>query len=59
MKLCNRENCRVTASLSLCVKTLFAAMCVGTALAETQEETAARIKWFTDARFGMFVHFGA
>ena len=27
--------------------------------AETEAETAARIKWFTDARFGMFVHFGA
>ena len=29
------------------------------ALAETEAETAARLKWFTDARFGMFIHFGA
>ena len=34
-------------------------MCAGTAFAETPDETAARIKWFTDARFGMFIHFGA
>ena len=32
-------------------------MCAGTAFAETPDETAARIKWFTDARFGMFIHF--
>ena len=29
------------------------------AFAETEAETAARLKWFTDARFGMFIHFGA
>ena len=27
--------------------------------AETEAEQAARLKWFTDARFGMFIHFGS
>ena len=27
--------------------------------AETEAEQSARLKWFTDARFGMFIHFGA
>ena len=45
--------------MKYCVKILFAVMCAGTAFAETPDETAARIKWFTDARFGMFIHFGA
>ena len=26
---------------------------------ETEAEQAARLKWFTEARFGMFIHFGA
>ena len=26
---------------------------------ETEAERNARLKWFTDARFGMFIHFGA
>ena len=26
---------------------------------ETEAERTARLKWFTDARFGMFIHFGA
>ena len=29
------------------------------AFAETEAEQAARLKWFTDARFGMFIHFGS
>ena len=29
------------------------------ASAETDAEKSARMKWFTDARFGMFIHFGA
>ena len=29
------------------------------AVAETAAEQAARLKWFTDARFGMFIHFGS
>ena len=29
------------------------------ALAEAEAECASRTKWFTDARFGMFIHFGA
>ena len=45
--------------MKCCFKILFAVMCAGTAFAETPDETAARIKWFTDARFGMFIHFGA
>ena len=43
---------------------VFAALTCGlslssSAFAETEAETAARLKWFTDARFGMFIHFGA
>ena len=45
--------------MKCCFRILFAVMCAGTAFAETPDETAARIKWFTDARFGMFIHFGA
>ena len=30
----------------------------GATLAETDAEKAQRMKWWTDARFGMFIHFG-
>ena len=36
-----------------------AAMASLAGLSETEAEQAARLKWFTDARFGMFIHFGA
>ena len=36
-----------------------AAMVSLAGLSETESEQAARLKWFTDARFGMFIHFGA
>ena len=36
-----------------------AAMVSLAGLSETEAEQAARLKWFTDARFGMFIHFGA
>ena len=46
------------------IKQIAAALTCGlslssSAFAETEAEQAARLKWFTDARFGMFIHFGA
>lgn len=41
---------------------LGAALCAAIsacAIAETEAETAERLRWFTEARFGMFIHFGA
>lgn len=31
----------------------------GARASDFDAETAARLKWFTDARFGMFIHFGS
>jgi len=39
--------------------TLVLAAAALTGFAETDAEREARLKWFTDARFGMFIHFGA
>jgi len=40
--------------------TLLAGICLsGSLCAETEAERTVRLKWFTDARFGMFIHFGA
>ena len=71
MKLTKYENGRVSrlssrvfATLGLCLSVFFCASACSAGqsrrlFAETPDETAARIKWFTDARFGMFIHFGA
>jgi alpha-L-fucosidase len=42
----------------VCVLALAAALAAGPARPETEAEQKARMKWWTDARFGLFIHWG-
>jgi alpha-L-fucosidase len=42
----------------LLAATFFASLTYGETPSETPEQKARRMKWWTDARFGMFIHWG-
>ncbi len=56
----NSEKFRMTRRQAMCaVAATGLSICAGgTARAETEQQRQARMKWWTEARFGMFIHWG-